>query len=892
LRRLRSPRRLIVPEVLQASATDCGPAVLQSLLLAYGLGVDFQWLRRACRTARDGTSIDDLEELAGELGLVAEQIMVPVDHLLLDEANCLPAVVVVQLPGGTTHFVVVWRRHGGLVQVMDPASGRRWQRAGALLEEVYRHRQRVPSSAWREWAASEAFLEPLRARIAATGAASELVETLVSGALSDPGWQGLARLDAAARFVSSLRAASGTERSVPAKILECLVAPDAVPLSYWSVTGAGTDEDGNEELWLRGAVALTIRGVVAGAREAAPGKARSGGESELPVGAPAVARRLAPWRQALEVLGGSRGTVVFLGAVSCLAAAALVGEALLFRRLVDLPAELGVPAQRLGALAAALAFGLVLLILELTLARGGLRLGRRLELRLRARFLASVPRLPQDYFASRLVSDLAERAHSVHRLRRLPEVGEWVLRSLFELLWTSAGLMWLDPVGTGRVLATAGATLAIPLVAWPLLRERDLRVRTHVGALAHSYLDALLGIVPVQAHVGERVLARRHEGALVRWARSVLGLKRAMVSVESAYHLIVLSLLGWLLWGYVSRQGIGPEALLLVYWALNLFGLGHLVVVACAQHLPEQRSLLKRLLEPLGLGREETSPPAEPGPTSSLSRGAGAAIRMIGVDVRLAGREVLEGLDLDLAPGEHVGVVGPSGAGKSTLLSLLLGWNRSSQGRVLVDGRALDEPALVALRRDTVWVDPDVQLWNRTLLANLLFGKDGGAEGIAEVVAGADLSGVLERLPAGLQTELGEGGALVSGGEGQRVRFGRGLLRPDARLVILDECFRGLGRDQRRELLERARTRWQGATLLYVTHLLEESLHLPRVLVLVGGRIVEDGEPRTLAADQRSHYARLLRSEAAAHAELWAHDRWRHLRFEGCVLTSARSEPP
>src|SRR5581483_7356064 len=96
----------------------------------------------------------------------------------------------------------------------------------------------------------------------------------------------------------------------------------------------------------------------------------------------------------------------------------------------------------------------------------------------------------------------------------------------------------------------------------------------------------------------------------------------------------------------------------------------------------------------------------------------------------------------------------------------------------------------------------------------------------------ADLDEVLARLPTGLQTRLGEGGALLSGGEGQRVRFGRAVVRGDARLVILDEAFRGLERPRRRALLERARARWRGATLLCITHDVEDTLTFDRVLVV------------------------------------------------------------
>ena len=119
-------RRLLAPEVVQTSAMDCGPAALRCLLQGFGIAASYGRLREACQTDVDGTSIDTLEAVAGQLGLEAEQIMLPVDHVLLPEAQALPALVVVRHPNGVTHFVVAWRRHGPVVQVMDPATGRRW----------------------------------------------------------------------------------------------------------------------------------------------------------------------------------------------------------------------------------------------------------------------------------------------------------------------------------------------------------------------------------------------------------------------------------------------------------------------------------------------------------------------------------------------------------------------------------------------------------------------------------------------------------------------------------------------------------------------------------------------------------------------------------------------
>src|SRR5207249_827090 len=97
-------RRLFIPEVIQTSAMDCGPASLKALLEGFGVSASYGRLREACQTDVDGSSIDRIEETAVQLGLDAEQMMAPADHILLDEAQALPAVVGVRRPkGGNRH---------------------------------------------------------------------------------------------------------------------------------------------------------------------------------------------------------------------------------------------------------------------------------------------------------------------------------------------------------------------------------------------------------------------------------------------------------------------------------------------------------------------------------------------------------------------------------------------------------------------------------------------------------------------------------------------------------------------------------------------------------------------------------------------------------------------
>jgi ABC-type bacteriocin/lantibiotic exporter with double-glycine peptidase domain len=207
-------RSFLVPEVVQTSAADCGPATLKSLLEGFGVPLSYGRLREACQIDLDGTSIDTMEEVAVQLGLEAEQVMVPVDHLLAPASRCLPAIVVVRHPNGLTHFVVVWRRHGPFFQVMDPATGRRWMTARHLLDEVYRHRMAVPTAAWREWAGSADFLDVQRSFLAELRVSSEEIEAILGEALADPSWRALAALDACVRMTRSLVAAGGLARGI------------------------------------------------------------------------------------------------------------------------------------------------------------------------------------------------------------------------------------------------------------------------------------------------------------------------------------------------------------------------------------------------------------------------------------------------------------------------------------------------------------------------------------------------------------------------------------------------------------------------------------------------------------------------------------------------------
>jgi ATP-binding cassette subfamily B protein len=248
------------------------------------------------------------------------------------------------------------------------------------------------------------------------------------------------------------------------------------------------------------------------------------------------------------------------------------------------------------------------------------------------------------------------------------------------------------------------------------------------------------------------------------------------------------------------------------------------------------------------------------------------AIRLEKVSVRAAGHRLLEAIDLTIEPGSHVAVVGASGAGKTTLFGLLLGFHFPEEGRVEIDHSLLTGARLAEARRRTAWVDPAVQLWNRSLEENLRYGNEDEGDLSAALP-------VLSPLSLPLETKLGEGGALVSGGEGQRVRLARAFLKKDVRLALLDEPFRGLDRETRKDLLRRARAHWKEATLLAITHDVSECEGFDRVLVLENGRLIEDGAPSELLEREGSRFRRLHEIERDL-ARLWSDGSWRSFRLE------------
>src|SRR5215217_6014122 len=863
-------RRSIIPEVIQISATDCGPASLKSLFAGMGVELNYRVLREVCQTDVDGTSIVTLDEVANQLGLDSEQVMLPLDHVVVPEAKALPAIIVTLSAGGRPHFVVLWKRVGPFIQVMDPAAGRHWTRISTLQSHLYQHTTSVPAAGWREWAGSEEAVATFERRLLDLGATQ--ARELVARALEDPEYLSIARLDAACRASEAMIRAGAVRRGrTAAGLLQSMIAKDAsgevpIPAAYWS---ARPNPEVEDELSMTGAVLMRVRGwrEASSAGEDAPKAVLASSlATEL------VAKQVSPARTLLRLRGEDSWVVPGLIAVGLVFATfGRILQALMLRGVLDLGRDLGTFAQRATGMAVLAGVALCFMVIQIPISLGLLGIGRRLEVRLRKAYFEKLPEMEDRYFQSRLASDMASRTHNIQAMRSLPLLlAQAVILSL-EVASITAALIWAAPYAWHIVLALAAVTLLVPLVAQKLLFEPDLRVQMHSGALSGFTLNAL-----------------------VSWTKARYWIQTLSVGFEGGLMLGSYGLVMLLVYSYLAGTDRASLVLLVVYWALRFPILGQRLMVL-SRAFPNAMNRVRRLLDIIGDIKETPDRPEAPvqEPVAPAAAASGVSILMEKVRVKGGGHTILDKVSLNIAPGEHVAVVGVSGAGKSTLVGLLLGWLRPARGEIKVDGQVLDQAAVERLRRTTAWVDPAISLWNQSLIDNLRYGND-GAHGwaLSGALKGAEMLDILEALPDGLQTSLGEGGGLVSGGQGQRVRLARAMLRSGVRLAILDEPFRGLDRDRRARLLAESRRLWADITLLCVTHDVEHTQEFDRVLVVENGRILENGPPKELLANKESRYSVLLRADQENRTLLWGGGHWRHWWLSGGQLVERPAPKP
>jgi ATP-binding cassette subfamily B protein len=465
-------------------------------------------------------------------------------------------------------------------------------------------------------------------------------------------------------------------------------------------------------------------------------------------------------------------------------------------------------------------------------------------------------RMPLGQIVSRLNNDIGEIQRIVTELAL-----SWISSVLF-LVGTVLILLYLDPVLFAASLAV------VPFAIWALVSYRRkleasitvLRDESaSVGTFLIDTLQAMKLVVGVNAQEREALRFRARNDSFVtslmemrRLTYLAGGLPGLLLSLGSA---AVFLFGGW----RVIAEAITMGTLVaFVAYQVRLLGpiqglMGLYAGVATA------RVSLKRVHEILDAPVDVVeSPDAVPMPRA---RGE-LALRNVTLSFD-RGLTVLDRVSVRIAAGELVAIVGVSGAGKSTIADLLARQLDPDNGAVLLDDADLRSIRMADVRRHVVVVDQEPFVFNATIEDNLRFARPDATEGdIREAVRASGLTALVARFPDGLRTIVGERGRALSAGERQRLAVARAFIA-DPAVLVLDEATGALDPSTEAEVVEGYEAVMRGRTTVVITHRLAMAQRASRVLVLEGGRIVEDGTPAELLASDGA-FAKLFADRVVA----------------------------
>ncbi|WP_082640276.1 ABC transporter transmembrane domain-containing protein [Aureimonas sp. N4] len=521
---------------------------------------------------------------------------------------------------------------------------------------------------------------------------------------------------------------------------------------------------------------------------------------------------------------------------------------------------------------------LAVLSLVLALASAGryyfvITIGERIVAELRKDVFSHVMRLSPGFYDRNLSGEIVSRltADTVQIKSAVGATASLALRNIILFLGAIAMMAYTSP-SLSLVVISAIPLIVLPLVAFGRSVRRRSRAAQDRLASASAYAGEAIGAVrAVQAFTAEPA-ARRRFGQAVDEAfeaarRSVTA--RAFLTAFAIF-LITVSII-IVLWigahrvvaGAMTAGTLGQFLLYAVFAASSLGQLSEVWGELTAASGATER--LSELLEE----EPAIASPAVPTPLPSPARGR---LQFDAVSFRYPGapeRPTLSEVDFDIRPGETVALVGSSGAGKSTVFALIERFYDPSEGRVLLDGVDIREADLRELRARIAFVPQDASIFAGSVADNIAFGADDApSEAIIAAARAAQADGFVQALPEGYDTVIGERGVTLSGGQRQRIAIARAILR-DAPVLLLDEATSALDAESE-VLVQRALEGLMGQrTTLVIAHRLATILKADRILVMDGGRIVEEGTHAALIA-RGGLYSRLARLQFDAGREALA----------------------
>jgi ATP-binding cassette, subfamily B, bacterial len=337
------------------------------------------------------------------------------------------------------------------------------------------------------------------------------------------------------------------------------------------------------------------------------------------------------------------------------------------------------------------------------------------------------------------------------------------------------------------------------------------------------------------ATVGKELTAR---GRSLRYLEK-LRLLHAGITV-----LLTIALLAWAIMLWQRGGATTGDVVLVCTLGLSILSATRDLAVALVdvtQHVARLTEAIATLLLPHEL---RDHPEAEP-----LVR-SGAAIVFNNISFRYpGGLKVFDKFSLRLQPGQRVGLVGQSGGGKSSLFVLLQRFYDVQQGRITIDGQDIAKVTQQSLREAISVVPQDISLFQRSILENIRYGRPNATDDEVLRAAIAARCDFVETLPQGLATMVGDRGVKMSGGQRQRIAIARAFLK-DSPILLLDEATAALDSESEEAIREALGRLMRGRTVIAIAHRLATLRNFDRVVVLKGGKIIEDGPPDRLMQGQ------------------------------------------